>query len=79
MLIDDGIAARGNGLYLHTNGFTYNDMYRLTGILYYVFGFTVNLNHVAGQPIIYIPSAHMDRVRNMVMPYMHPSIMSKLV
>jgi len=54
-VMDDG-AATASGLYLHTEGFEYKDVYKLAGILNYNFNLNVTVQNHSNKPMIYIKS-----------------------
>jgi hypothetical protein len=39
--------------YLHTKGFTFAYVYRLAGMLHYVFGLVITIQNQANIPVIY--------------------------
>lgn len=75
--MDDG-AATASGLYLHTEGFEYKDVYKLAGILHYKFNFDVTVQNHNKKPLLYIKSKSMPLFRSLVMPHMHPTMFYKL-
>lgn len=75
--MDDG-AWTSSGFYLHTSGFTFNEVYILAGILHYQFGLICTVQTKQGQPILYITAASMKTFRALVTPYFVPSMLYKL-
>lgn len=63
---------------IHTKRFTFDDVYRLAGIMHYQYGLVVNVQRHKGKPVIYIPSAYMGRFIALVEPHFHQSITYKL-
>jgi len=53
--MDDG-AKSGTSIYLHTKGFTFADVYKLAGMLHYVFGLIITVKNHENRPIIYVKS-----------------------
>jgi len=76
--MDDGAKAGNSGFYLHTKGFTFTDVYKLAGMMHYVFGYTVTVQSHENRPVIYIPSKHLFNFKNLMLPHFHPSMLYKL-
>jgi hypothetical protein len=51
--MDDGSKA-GNSVFLYTNRFTFDDVYKLAGMLHYKFGLNVSVHNKANRPVIYL-------------------------
>lgn len=51
--MDDGSSCISSGFLLHTNGFTFSDVYLLIKILHYNFGLYCTVQKVT-KPVIYI-------------------------
>jgi LAGLIDADG DNA endonuclease family/Cytochrome C oxidase subunit II, transmembrane domain len=77
--MDDGAAAGRTGFYLHTEGFTYQEVFLLIGMLHYQFGLCSTVQKHAGQPMIYITANSMPKFRALVAPHFHPTMMYKLL
>jgi hypothetical protein len=75
--MDDGSDAK-SGFYLHTEGFTYNDCYKLAAILHYNFDIVVTIQDHNKQPIIYITAKSMPKFINLVYPHFHKSMLYKI-
>jgi len=75
--MDDG-AYTPSGFYLHTKGFTFNDVYKLAGMLHYQFGLVVTVQSHQNRPVIYITAYSMPLFRALVQPYFHPFFYYKL-
>ena len=77
--MDDGAAiTKFSGFYLHTKGFTFNEVYLLAGILHYRFGLVCTVQNHTGRPVLNITSKSMPLFIKLVKPYFVPSIMYKL-
>jgi hypothetical protein len=77
--IDDRAATTKQcGFYLHTKGFTFDEVYLLSGILHYQFGLITTVQNHDGYPVIYITRKSMNIFINLVKPHFHRSIMYKL-
>lgn len=77
--IDDGAATtKGYGFYLHTSGFTFNDVYLLAGMLHYQFGLICTVQNKQGKPVLYITNKSISLFRSLVMPHMHYSMLYKI-
>lgn len=70
---DDGAYAKP-GLYLHTKGFTFGDVYKLAGMLHYNFKLNVTVQRHENRPVIYIRANSVALFKTLVNPYMHPSM-----
>lgn len=71
--MDDGAFGK-SGLILHTNGYTFSDVYKLAGMLHYLFGLNVTVRSVDNHHIIYIRKESVELFKSLVLPYMHPSM-----
>lgn len=67
--MDDGAFAQ-SGLYLHTEGFTYIDEYKLAGMLHYKFGLNVTVQSHENKPMIYIQAKSVVHFKSLVEKYM---------
>lgn len=77
--MDDGAATTSrSGFYLHTKGFTFEEVYLLAGMLHYQFGLVVTVQNHTNQPVIYITRKSTKNFINLVKPYFHTSLMYKL-
>jgi hypothetical protein len=80
--IDDGGKQGPYCFKLCTQGFTFEDVYKLAAILHYRFGLIVQvttvINNSNKQPLIIIPGKSIDLFVSIVKPYFHPSILYKL-
>ena len=65
-------------MYIHTNGFTFNDAYILAGILHYQFNLYVTVQNHANRPVIYVNAKSIALLRTIVTPYIHSSIIYKI-
>ncbi len=74
--MDDGANAR-SGFYLHTKGFTFLEVYKLAGMLHYKFSLLCSVQEHENRPVIYIKSKSMNTFYSIVIPHIHPSMMSK--
>lgn len=78
--IDDGAATTSrSGFYLHTKGFTYEDVYKLVGMLHYLYDLNCTVQNHEGKPVIYIRADSMPLFVSLVRPYFYPIMMYKLV
>lgn len=75
--MDDGAYAV-SGYYFHTKGFTFLDVYRLAGMLHYKFNLSITVQSHENRPVIYIKSESKLYFKNLIVKYMHPSMMYKL-
>lgn len=78
-IMDDG-GKVGSSLKLSTNSFTYSECLLLITVLFDNFNIkaTVQSAGVENQYIIYILTESMPRLREIVLPYVHPSMKYKL-
>lgn len=75
--MDDGAWTRA-GFYLHTSGFSFNEVYLLAAMLHYRFGIVCTVQTKESQPILYITAKSMGIFRELVTPHFHPSMLYKL-
>lgn len=75
--MDDGAYAI-SGVYLHTKGFSFNNVYKLAGVLNYNFKLNVTVQSHENKPVIYIKANSMKNFRNLVIPYLDSSMFYKL-
>jgi len=75
--MDDGAKAV-TSVYLHTEGFTFADVYKLAGMLHYKFGLNVTVQIHDNKPLIYIKAKSFQLFKSLVMPHMHSSMYYKL-
>jgi len=68
----------GKGLYICTDGFTHGDVKRLTQYLVDRYNIKCSIHKAAGNYRIYILAKSVERVKNIILPYMHPSMLYKL-
>jgi hypothetical protein len=75
--MDDGGAAGNSGFYLHTKGFTFEEVYLLAGMLHYQFGLFCTVQSHDRKPVLYITAQSMPRFKELVLPHFHSSMMYK--
>lgn len=75
--MDDG-AWHHNGFYLHTEGFTFDECYKLMAMLHYTFGLHTAVHNHEGKPMIKILYKSMPLFRSIVTPHFHSSMLYKL-
>jgi hypothetical protein len=75
--MDDG-AYTPSGFYLHTKGFTFEEVYLLAGMLHYQFGLHCNVQRHSNTPVIYITARSLPRFVTLVKPHFHTQMMHKL-
>ena len=76
--MDDGSKSGESGFYFHTKGFNFIEVYRISGMIHYIFGLKVTVQSHKNRPVIYIPSKSFKKFKNIVEPYFHKSMMYKL-
>ena len=69
---------RYGGLTLCTDNFTEKEVVLLISILIFRYNLDCTLQYNAGKPRIYIKTNSMSKLRELVEPYMIPSMMYKL-
>lgn len=78
--MDDGSkASRGKGFYLHTEGFTHEEVYLLVSMLHYQYDLQCTAQKHGDGLIIYIRSKSMNTFDILVRPHFHESILYKLL
>ena len=75
--MDDGSKTR-SGFYLHTEGFTKNEVYLLIGMLHYKFNLVCTAQKQKNNLRIYIRASSIKTFRALVLPYFEQSILYKL-
>jgi hypothetical protein len=75
--MDDG-ARKNKTCILCTNGFTFEDIYRLAGILHYKLNIECNVHNYNNQPVLYIRQKSFEKFKALVLPHMHLSMLYKL-
>jgi hypothetical protein len=77
-VMQDGLHGTSKGLYLCTDGFTYEDVQRLTNYLMDRYNIKCSI-HKAGKTYrIYILVKSVEQVKKIILPYMHSSMVYKL-
>lgn len=76
-LMDDGTYRNGI-LILATDGFTFEDVYRLAAMLHSLYGFKVKVQKFNNNPRIVFSAADTKVLRSMVLPHRHSSMLYKL-
>lgn len=77
--MDDGASTTKNsGFYLHTKAFSFQETWKLAGMLHYQFGLVCTVQNHKNQPVIYITAQSMKLFVSIVRPHFHPSMMYKL-
>lgn len=77
--MDDGaVTSSGSGFYLHTEGFTYTDVYKLAGMLHYKFNSHCTVQTHGKKPLLYITAQSMGKFKKLVRPYFCESMLYKL-
>lgn len=69
---------RGRGLYICTDGFTLADVKRLAGYLTERYEIRCSVHKSNGNHRVYILAKSVQTVRDLVLPYMHDSMLYKL-
>jgi hypothetical protein len=75
--MDDG-ATTPSGFYLHTKGFTFDEVYLLAGMLHYQFGLFCTVQNHSNTPVIYIKSESYSKFVSIVKPHFHTQMLYKL-
>lgn len=76
---DSAKVSRGKGFYLHTEGFSMQEVCLLVSILHYRFDLSCSIQKHDNNSMIYIKSKSIVRFIAIVGPYFHPSIYYKLI
>ena len=74
----DGSRGTSKGLYLGTDSFTYTDVERLTHYLMDRYNLKCSIHKAGGNLRIYILAKSVETVKNLVLPFMHKSMLYKL-
>lgn len=77
-LMQDGSRGTSKGLYICTDSFTYADVERLTHYLMDRYNLKCSIHKAGGNHRIYILAKSVETVKNLVLPFMHKSMLYKL-
>ena len=77
-LMQDGSRGTSKGLYLCTDSFIYTDVERLTHYLMDSYNLKCSIHKAGGNHRIYILAKSVETVKNLVLPFMHSSMLYKL-
>lgn len=77
-VMQDGSRGTSKGLYICTDGFTHADVQRLTLYLIHRYNLNCSIHKAAGNLRIYILAKSLETVKNLILPYMHKSMLYKL-
>ena len=75
--MDDG-AKTHSGFYLHTTGYTFNEVYILAGMLHYRFDLFCTVQTKNNQPVLYIMAKSTAKFKQLVVPYFYESMLYKI-
>jgi hypothetical protein len=78
-IMGDGTGNAWRGLYLCTDSFSNYDVIRLMNVMLIRYGIESNFVFVSGKPRIYIPSTQNKKVYKLVINYIHPSMLYKII
>ena len=76
-IMDDG-AADGKQLRINTQSFTFSENEKLISFLRAKFGIEARLNEDKGCPRLRVSAATMERLKNLIKPYIIPNMLYKL-
>lgn len=71
LIIDDG-SSDPSGIVIHTENYTWIEVYKLAGLFHYLFNIEATVQNHNGQPMLYIKSKSINRLRELVIPYILP-------
>lgn len=75
--MDDG-AKTHSGFYLHTTGYTFNEVYILAAMLHYRFDLFFTVQTKNSQPVLYITAKSMTIFKKLVAPCFYESMLYKI-
>ena len=78
-IMGDGLGNIWKGLYLCTDSFSNYDIVRLMNVLLIRYNIKSSLVTVSGKSRIYIPSTESTKISNLVISYIHPSMLYKIL
>lgn len=78
-IMGDGLGNFWKGLYLCTDSFSNYDIVRLMNVLLIRYNLNSSLVTVSGKSRIYIPSTESNKINNLVIGYIHPSMLYKIL
>lgn len=76
--MQDGAKGTSGGLYICTDSFTLTDVERLTSYLTETYNIRCSIHKAKGNYRIYILVKSVQTVRDLVLPYMHRTMVYKL-
>ena len=76
--LQKGLSGRWQGLYICTYEFKYVDVKRLTEYLKETYSIQCSIHRVKGKYRIYILAKSIETLKNLVLPFMHKSMLYKL-
>lgn len=77
-VMQDGSRGTSKGLYLCTDSFSYADVQRLTQYLMDRYNLKCSIHKAGGNHRIYILAKSVETVKNLILPFMHQSMLYKL-
>lgn len=78
LVMQDGSRGSAKGLYICTDGFSQDDVKRLTRYLIHRYNINCSIHKAANKHRIYILVRSIETVKSIILPYMHPSMVYKL-
>jgi hypothetical protein len=75
----DGYGNNWKGLYLCTDSFSNYDIVRLMNVLLIRYNLTSSLVQISGKSRIYIASTESAKITNLVVEFIHPSMLYKIL
>lgn len=78
-IMGDGLGNFWKGLYLCTDSFSNYDIVRLMKVLLIRYNINSSLVTVLGKSRIYIPSTESNKISKLVVGYIHPTMLYKLL
>ena len=77
-VMQDGSLGTSKGLYLCTDSFTHKDVMRLTQYLIKNYNINCSIHKAGKNHRIYISAKSLETVKNIILPFMHKSMLYKL-
>jgi hypothetical protein len=78
-IMGDGLGNIWKGLYLCTDSFSDYDIIKLMNVLLIRYNINSKLVKISGKSRIYIPSTESAKINNLVLEFMHPSMLYKIL
>ena len=78
-IIDDGSKSTNGGIRLHTESYTWVEVYKLAGLFHYLFDIKCSVQKTNNsRPLLYIHKSSINKLRHLVVPHILPMFRYKI-